>query len=332
MSKKNSEKEERNKKKDTRTKENKECFVIMPISTPKFEKYEENHFNHVYEKLLKPAIKEAGFKPIRSDDIKKSDLIVVDIINKLLESPMAVCDLSSHNPNVLYELALRQAFDNPIALVKERGEKDIFDISGIRYTEYDRNLYVYNVEEEIREIAISIKETFSEYKESTSNILQQLAINRAASIPESGVSADQALIRIVMDRLDRFEGILLSEDKEVSRDLIIAQDIISNLLNLIEIFESNYISKGSFEGFAIPIKTKLGFYERNLIDAISKEDPNSIVKYGVYFLDYLRRGAQKEFPKIFSYMFEKVYLVVDRYLKKNFPDKYPPKLKKGKLI
>ena len=67
------------------------CFVIMPIG--ELETYPENHFKHVYEDILCPAIQEAGYIPKRADEDK--------------------------NPNVLFELGIRQAFDLPVVLIQE---------------------------------------------------------------------------------------------------------------------------------------------------------------------------------------------------------------------
>lgn len=74
----------------------------MPISNP--DGYEANHFQDVYENLIKSACQKAGFKAVRADDIKQTNLIHLDVIQRLIQSPMAICDLSNRNPNVLFEL------------------------------------------------------------------------------------------------------------------------------------------------------------------------------------------------------------------------------------
>src|SRR5208337_1505794 len=114
------------------------CFIIMPISD--HPDYAQGHFKHVYDDILRHACQMAGFKPIRGDDVKQSNLIQLDILQKLLDTPMAVCDLSSLNPNVLFELALRQAFNKPVALVQELGTPPIFDISPFRITNYRKDI------------------------------------------------------------------------------------------------------------------------------------------------------------------------------------------------
>ena len=43
----------------------------------------------------------AGFTPIRADDVINTNYIAIDVIKKIIESEMVLCDLSSQNPNVL---------------------------------------------------------------------------------------------------------------------------------------------------------------------------------------------------------------------------------------
>ena len=85
------------------------CFVIMPISD--VDTYDKGHFGRVYEYIIKPACAAAGFRPTRADEVQATNYIVVDILRKILDAEMMICDLSSRNPNVLYELGIRQAFN-----------------------------------------------------------------------------------------------------------------------------------------------------------------------------------------------------------------------------
>ncbi len=110
----------------------------MPISES--EGYEKGHFRRVYEDLFKPACEKAGYGPFRADEVTQTNLIHLDILQRLIDSPMAICDLSSRNPNVLFELGLRQAFDRPTVLVQEVGTPKIFDIAPLRYVEYRSTL------------------------------------------------------------------------------------------------------------------------------------------------------------------------------------------------
>ena len=137
----------------------KTCFVVMPISD--MDDYEKGHFTRVYSHLIRPACERSGFTPIRADDVASSNYIVIDILSKIIESDLVICDLSGKNPNVLYELGIRQAFNLPTVLIKDIKTNRIFDIQGLRYTEYNHALRVDTVENQISEIVKSINETVS---------------------------------------------------------------------------------------------------------------------------------------------------------------------------
>lgn len=157
----------------------KECFVIMPISDN--ENYETEHFKRVYEDIFKPACEIAGYKAIRADDIKKTNLIHLDILNRLLKSDMAICDLSSKNPNVLFELGIRQAFDKPTVLVKDVDTNTIFDIAPLKYYTYNKSLMYRNVLEDQKEIAKFLAETEESCikNDNINSIVKLLSLNKA---------------------------------------------------------------------------------------------------------------------------------------------------------
>ena len=85
-------------------KETKECFIIMPISDA--DGYPTGHFKHVYDNIIYPSCEMAGYQAVRADEIKATNLIHLDILKRLIDTPIAICDLSSRNPNVLFELGI----------------------------------------------------------------------------------------------------------------------------------------------------------------------------------------------------------------------------------
>lgn len=183
--------------------EKKECFVIMPISDP--EGYEKGHFKYVYEDLLIPAIKEAGFEPKRADDDKSSSMIQINIIRDIIEAPMAICDLSSRNPNVLFELGIRQAFDLPVVLVQEQGTQRIFDISTINTIDYRKDLIYREVIEDREKIKSAIKATQDNTK-GINSIIRLLEIGKA-ELKSNGSEKDDIKIMLyaILNRMDELQ-------------------------------------------------------------------------------------------------------------------------------
>jgi len=183
-----------------------ECFIIMPIADR--DGYEAGHFKRVYDWVVKPACEAAGYKPVRADDVSSSHLIVADILKRIVEAPMAICDISSLNANVMFELGIRQAFGKPVALIKDERTNSVFDISGLRYTEYTSSLRADLVESNVQKIADMINET-----QDGAGITSLMALVdlEAAQLPQQPqISDDSRLIlqelHILSRRLDSLDS------------------------------------------------------------------------------------------------------------------------------
>jgi hypothetical protein len=173
------------------------CFVIMPIAAP--DGYDKDHFTKVYEDIFTPACESAGYKAIRADEVLQTNLIHLDILQKLIDCPMAICDLSSRNPNVLFELGLRQAFDKPIVLVQETGTPKIFDIAPLRYTEYRKELCYREVLEDQRKIAQALEATqqTTAKGEGVNSIVRILSLARPATLKEVSDGDSSGLLQLI---------------------------------------------------------------------------------------------------------------------------------------
>lgn len=177
------------------------CFVIMPISDQG--EYPKGHFSKVYEQIFKPAILEAGYEPYRVDEDKISNPIINKIFDAVQNCPMALCDLSNRNPNVLYELGLRQAYDKPVVLVQDEKTPRIFDVSGINTIQYSSERLYENVIEAWEKITDAIIST----KEGKANSLVKIVQAESAVLKEGEVSKE--------DRMEVMLNSLMSEMKEI---------------------------------------------------------------------------------------------------------------------
>lgn len=160
------------------------CFVIMPISDK--QGYPSGHFANVYEQIFKPAIADAGFEPYRVDEDALSSSIIQKIYDGLSKAKMAICDLSSANPNVLYELGIRHSFDLPVVLVKDEKTDFIFDISPINTIIYQSDRVYENVISARNTIKEAIMEMDSQSGKGTllSVINTQKAVLKNKSVSE----------------------------------------------------------------------------------------------------------------------------------------------------
>ncbi len=107
--------------------EKKRCFVIMPFSLTK-KKHPENYWTKHFEKFLKPLIEEDNeIEAYRSAALRED--IVRNIITSLVNDPIVVADLTDYNPNVLWELGVRQSFRSGTITIAEKGTKLPFNIN-----------------------------------------------------------------------------------------------------------------------------------------------------------------------------------------------------------
>jgi hypothetical protein len=111
------------------------CFIISALGDPGSKT--RLHADKAKEYIITPAAIQMGFDVLRSDDISDSGIITNQIIQHLLDDKIVVADLTGHNPNVFYELALRHAAEKPFAHLISKGEKPPFDIAHARAIEYD---------------------------------------------------------------------------------------------------------------------------------------------------------------------------------------------------
>jgi hypothetical protein len=177
----------------------KSCFVIMPISDPA--DYPPGHFRRVYDHLIKPACASAGLEPTRADDVKSTNLIVVDILQRILAADLVICDLSARNPNVLFELGMRQAFDRPVVLIQDKQTERIFDIQGIRTLDYDHTLRVDTVRSDVDHLSTALGATLEAKPSDVNSLIRLLGIAKAVPRTDQGVSNDTAVVLTALKEL-----------------------------------------------------------------------------------------------------------------------------------
>jgi hypothetical protein len=103
------------------------CFVIMPFSQTT-EQHTEEYWTKHFNDFLKPLIEKCSeFEVIRSEPLRGD--VLKKIITQLVVCPIVVVDLTDLNPNVFWELGVRQSFRHGTITIAEEGTEIPFDIS-----------------------------------------------------------------------------------------------------------------------------------------------------------------------------------------------------------
>jgi hypothetical protein len=111
------------------------CFYITPIGEESSE--HRKHSDLFLGSIVEPALENLGLKVVRADAIDKPGTITRQIIEYLLRSRLVIADLSFHNPNVFYELAIRHAARLPVVQIIRLADRVPFDLNQVRTIRID---------------------------------------------------------------------------------------------------------------------------------------------------------------------------------------------------
>ena len=116
------------------------CFVIMGFGKKTdFRNERTLDLDKTYENIIEPAVCACGFECIRADAIKESGLIDRSMYALLLMADLVIADITTYNPNALYELGIRHAarpFTTIILKDNYKDEKIPFDLDHERIFMY----------------------------------------------------------------------------------------------------------------------------------------------------------------------------------------------------
>lgn len=142
------------------------------------------------------AIEAAGFEANLVSDADEVGIIQKRIIQNLYENPVVVCDVSGKNPNVMFELGIRLAFDKPTIIVKDDKTSYSFDTAPIEHLEYPRDLRfakIVEFKEELAEKIIATHERSTKDKDYTT-FLKHFGTFSIPKIDTKEVSKDAFIV------------------------------------------------------------------------------------------------------------------------------------------
>jgi tetratricopeptide (TPR) repeat protein len=114
------------------------CFVVMGFG--KKTDYESGRtldLDATYEAIIRPAVEQAGLRCIRADEVTHSGVIDLEMYELLLRADLVVADISTGNPNAIYELGVRHALcPNSTIVMKEDAGRLYFDLDHVSTFHY----------------------------------------------------------------------------------------------------------------------------------------------------------------------------------------------------
>ena len=115
------------------------CFVIMGFWEKKDPETNRTiDLDKTYKKIIKPAVEACNYTCVRADEISDSGLIDRSMYALLYSAELVIADISTFNPNAIYELGTRHAL-KPYStiIIREDSSKLPFDINHNRILSYN---------------------------------------------------------------------------------------------------------------------------------------------------------------------------------------------------
>ncbi len=96
------------------------------------------NLDETYKKIIRPAVESCGVKCVRADEITESGIIDRSMYALLYRADIVIADISTDNPNAVYELGIRHALKHySTIIIKEGKSKMPFDFGHNRVMHYE---------------------------------------------------------------------------------------------------------------------------------------------------------------------------------------------------
>lgn len=114
----------------------KRCFLIAPIGEEGSDTRRRS--DQVLRYIINPILEECGYaNATRPDHMGKPNVIVPGVIERVMDDPLLIADLSDRDPIVYYLLAIRHMSRKPIVKMVDAGQPSPFDVAHSRIIRLD---------------------------------------------------------------------------------------------------------------------------------------------------------------------------------------------------
>lgn len=163
----------------------KKIFFVTPIGESGSKDRKTADF--VLKSFLKPVADELGYDVLRADLIQTVSDISDSVIEQLENADLVVADISTANPNVMFELGYRYALHKPYLILTKDLNNMPFDIRGIRALPYtDRAPDIEDFNARLNQMIRVIEDTPTENTQSLEAAGQQMGMDMVTKAIQSG--------------------------------------------------------------------------------------------------------------------------------------------------
>lgn len=188
------------------TKQGLTCGIIMPISS--IDGCSAEHWLEV-KSIIVDAVQGISDYDFQVSLVSEQDdvgVIQKRIVQNVYNSDIVVCDVSCKNPNVMFELGMRLAFDKPTVIVKDDKTDYSFDTGVIEHIPYPRDLRFSRVVLFKNALAEKVKNTYRVSLEDPehSTFLKSFGDFKVAGITQTEVTSERLILEMLSDLTNEF--------------------------------------------------------------------------------------------------------------------------------
>lgn len=178
------------------------CGLVMPISS--IDGCSEEHWKDVLG-ILSDSVSAAGYEPNLVSNDTDIGVIHKRIVQNLYSNPIVICDVSGKNPNVMFELGMRLAFDKPVIIIKDDKTPYSFDTAPVEHLTYPRDLRFGLIVEFKARLIEKIKASTS----NQNSFLGSFGTFKVAKIEEKSASA----LEVILDEMNSLKNAIARIEK-----------------------------------------------------------------------------------------------------------------------
>lgn len=177
------------------------CGLVMPISA--IDGCSAEHWIEV-RAIITEAIENIPAPQFSVNLVSDADdvgVIQKRIVQNIYTSDVVVCDVSGKNPNVMFELGLRLAFDKATVIVKDDMTDYSFDTGVIEHLTYPRDLRFARIVDFKKQLAAKVSGTYQAAQEDPhhSPFIKNFGQFQVAKLQQAEVSPDKVVLEMLSD-------------------------------------------------------------------------------------------------------------------------------------
>lgn len=273
------------------------CGLIAPIAA--MDGCSEAHWEEV-RFIIKEALQDTDFIVELVSDSNEIGIIQKRIVENIYYNEMVICDVSGKNPNVMFELGMRLAFDKPTIIIKDDKTNYSFDTAPIEHIEYPRDLHYLTIQNFKTKLKSKVVATYEASKKADyTTFLKHFGQFVTTGIEGKPVGAEQFIVEALMEMKTEIRSLKLDQINLRHQEYKVKTNLIKpSSDNSVRTFVQRHMKENKIDNFLLTQKESAALVEglttefvnvhglTTLIDSSTRKTISEAVRSAVAELEF----------------------------------------------